>query len=140
MRGMCYSFCVEFSARIIKGSGRGKGMGTPTLNLNLGDVPGDLEEGIYACKAIVDDRSYDAVMHYGPRPVHKDTNSCEVHLLSSHSLPPTAYSLTVTTIAYIRPVLNFPSEAALIAQIADDIEKSRGILDAYDASSEKADS
>lgn len=118
-------------------------MGTPTLNLDLGDVPTDLKEGIYACKVSLDDKTYNAAMHYGPRPVHKDTPSCEVHILDTMIKPLTQTptpTLTVTVIAYLRPVLDFPTEAALIAQIADDIAKARGILETYVASSEKADS
>lgn len=130
---------MQFSAHIVQGSGRGKGMGTPTLNLNLLDVPSDLKEGIYACMVIIDDATYQAAMHYGPRPVHKDSRSCEVHLLDE-TISDAPDTITVHVIEFLRPVLDFPTEAALIAQIADDIEKSRGILDAYDAPSKKAHS
>lgn len=116
-------------------------MGTPTLNLDLADVPEEMKEGIYVCKVRLDDQSYNAAMHYGPRPVHKDTRSCEVHILDAVIEPqPEPKPLIVDVIAYLRPVLNFPSEAALIAQIGDDIEKSRGILEAYDQRSEEAHS
>lgn len=114
-------------------------MGTPTLNLNLLDVPSDLKEGIYACMVIIDDATYEAAMHYGPRPVHKDTRSCEVHLLDE-TISDTPGMITVDIVECLRPVLDFPSEAALIAQIGDDIAKARGILETYVASPEKADS
>jgi riboflavin kinase/FMN adenylyltransferase len=118
-----------FNARVIPGSHRGHGMGTPTLNLNLNDVPSDVEDGIYACTVTIDDTVMNAVMHKGPRPVHKDTPSCEVHVLDT-VIHPTPETIDVTVIQYIRPVLDFPLEAALIAQIADDIEKARAILEA----------
>ncbi len=126
----------HFTANIVTGSGRGKGMGTPTLNLDLADVPKEMEEGIYVCKVRLNDQSYNAAMHYGPRPVHKDTRSCEVHILDT-VIEPEPEPLTVDVITYLRPVLDFPSEAALIAQIGDDIEKTRGILEAYDQRSEE---
>jgi len=130
---------MRFSASVITGSGRGKGMGTPTLNLDLADIPGDLKEGIYACKVIINDAIYDAAMHYGPRPVHKDTASCEVHLLDE-TMSDAPAMIAVEIAAYLRPVQDFPSEAALIAQINDDIAKARGILETYVAPSEKTDS
>lgn len=114
-------------------------MGTPTLNLELHDIPDDLKEGIYACTVIIDNQIYNAAMHYGPRPVHQDTPSCEVHLLDE-TISDTPGMITVNIVEYLRPVLDFPSEAALIAQIGDDIAKARGILEAYVASPEKADS
>lgn len=112
-------------------------MQTPTLNLNLSDVPSEMKEGIYVCRVIINNQTFNAAMHYGPRPVHKDTTSCEVHILDE-VIAEAPDTLTVDVIAYLRPVLNFPSEAALIAQIGDDIEKSRGILEAYDQRSEEA--
>jgi riboflavin kinase/FMN adenylyltransferase len=129
-----------FTARIVPGSHRGKGMGTPTLNLDLANVPEYVMDGIYVCRVMIDGESLDAVMHKGPRPVHKDTPSCEVHVLDRMiETPPEAVQVEV--IDYLRPVLDFPSEAALIAQIADDIANARGILQTYgDASSETADS
>lgn len=130
---------MQFFAHVIQGSGRGKGMGTPTLNVDLGDVPSDLEEGIYACKVMVDDGIWNGAMHYGPRPVHKDTKSCEVHILDEELLE-APESIDVEVVGYLRPVLDFASEEALIAQIADDIEKARGMLSAYDSSSEEAHS
>ncbi len=114
-------------------------MGTPTLNLTLSDVPDNLKEGIYVCKAIIGDQTYNAAMHYGPRPVHKDSTSCEVHILDE-VIAEAPKTLTVDVIEYLRPVLDFPTEAALIAQIHDDIQKSRGILAAYDKQSKKAGS
>ena len=105
-------------------------MGTPTLNLNLDDVPIDMQEGIYACFVIVDNKKLNAAMHYGPRPVHKDSRSCEVHALDT-LIQNTPETVTVEVIEYLRPVADFPSEDALKLQIADDIKRARGILSAY---------
>lgn len=114
-------------------------MQTPTLNLELKDVPPAMKEGIYVCRVTIGSTKFNAAMHYGPRPVHKDTTSCEVHILDE-VIAEAPETLTVDVIEYLRPVLDFPSEAALIAQISNDIEKSRGILRAYDERSETADS
>jgi riboflavin kinase/FMN adenylyltransferase len=118
----------RFTARVIHGSGRGKGMGTPTLNLQMQDVPPGFPEGIYACRARLDGGvALDAAMHYGPRPVHKDIPSCEVHLLDRNVLEPPE-SVEVEVVEYLREVRDFASEDELRAQIAKDIENTRSIL------------
>ena len=92
-----------------------------------------MNEGIYACRAQLhfkDDRTegpFDAVMHFGPRPVFKDTKSCEVHLLD-HVIPSPPLSVTVTVLDYIRDVRDFPSVEALKEEIARDIEKAKDIF------------
>ncbi len=114
---------LTFTARVISGAGRGKRLGTPTMNMNLADVPHDLAEGIYVCRT--DGES--AVMHYGPRPVFRDTTSCEVHLLD-RVLERAPDTIIVEVIHKLRDVRDFPSPEALMAQIADDIAQARGIL------------
>jgi riboflavin kinase / FMN adenylyltransferase len=118
---------TRFTAGVVSGSGRGKNLGTPTLNLNLADVPSSLQEGIYACFATIDGMREQAAMHYGPRPVFKDTTSCEVHLLD-RTLTSAPASVTVEIIERLRDVQDFPSPAALMDQIARDIERTRAIL------------
>lgn len=118
----------HFSARTQTGAGRGKDIGTPTINMNLNDVPADMPEGIYAAWAHVDGRWVEGALHYGPRPVFKDTRSCEIYLLNVtvESLPE---RIEIATVAHLRPVMDFPSVAELQAQIADDVVKTRLLLD-----------
>ena len=120
---------LSFTAKSITGSGRGKGLGTATINLSLDQIPAELKEGIYAVFAIIDDTTYKASMHYGPRPVFKDSIACEVHLLD-HVLESAPTTLTVNIQQYLRPVLNFESVEALKEQIAKDNGQARAILDA----------
>jgi riboflavin kinase / FMN adenylyltransferase len=129
-QGKRYSGLVilaTFTARVVLGAGRGKGLGTPTMNLDLAAVPQDLQEGIYACYATVEGKRELAAMHYGPRPVFKDTTSCEVHLLD-RIVVHAPETLTVQVIAYLREVRDFPSTDALMAQIHRDIQDARAIL------------
>jgi riboflavin kinase/FMN adenylyltransferase len=118
---------LSFTAPLIKGSGRGKSLGVATMNLDLKDVPKDLSEGIYACFALSDGKRYKAAMHYGPRPVFKDTPSCEVHLIDE-MIKTAPKDVTVIVIERLRDIADFPSKEALMAQIADDIARARGIL------------
>jgi riboflavin kinase/FMN adenylyltransferase len=93
----------------------------------MSDVPAAMKEGVYACYVTFDEKEFPATLHYGPRPVFKDTPSCEAHLLDEVvDTPPT--SVTVETIEWLRSVENFPSVDALKEQIAIDIQRARGIL------------
>ena len=118
---------LSFTARVVTGAGRGKLIGTPTINLDTLDVPPEMDEGIYACRAIIDNKNENAVLHYGPRPVFKDTSSCEVHLLD-RTLEKTPEMLTVEVIQFLRDVRDFPSVDALKKQIGKDIDEVRAIL------------
>lgn len=120
---------LRFTAWVISGSSRGRTLGVPTLNLDLGDVPKELAEGIFACRAIVDGKTYPASMHNGPRPTFGDIPSCEVHLIDQTiSLPPV--SIDVEVVKFLREVSLFPSAEALSAQMREDIRNARDILSA----------
>lgn len=138
---------MRFSANIVTGSGRGKRLGSPTINLNLAEVPEELEEGVYACYAFVNherktnnERRYPAVLHYGPRPTFDGSRSCEVHLIEkfpisnsqfpskSQAPSPKPQTVTVEVVERLRDVEKFESESALKAQIAEDIAQAKTIL------------
>lgn len=120
----------RFSAHVISGSGRGKLIGTPTINIDLSDVPHNVEEGIYAGWAKLDDSWQMAAIHYGPRPVFKDTLSFELYLLDIMvSNPPK--TLEITLIERLREVRDFPKKDDLMLQISTDVEKTRAILSAH---------
>lgn len=118
---------ISFTSHPISGSGRGKGLGTPTINLSLENIPKDLKEGIYAVIAILDDHRYKATMHYGPRPVFNEDESCEIHLLDQ-TVEKVPENVSVEVIEYFRPVQNFPSVEDLKTQIAKDNDRARAIL------------
>ena len=116
-----------FTAHVVSGRGRGRDIGAPTINLELGDVPPSLEEGIYACVVDIGGVGREAAMHFGPRPVFQDTKTCEVHVIDGApvDVPP---ELLVEVIACLRDVRDFPSTEALMEQIAQDIADARAIL------------
>jgi len=120
-----------FTAHVIPGAGRGKKLGSPTLNLNLDEVPAELEHGIYAAFAEIRNLKSEirnlAVLHYGPRPVFHDNIACEVHVLDTNlSQAPT--SVSVEIVQKIRDVQDFDSEEDLRTKIAEDIAQARDIL------------
>lgn len=118
---------LSFDAHIITGSGRGKGLGSPTMNLDTHEVPAELAEGVHAVFAHIDGTQYDAVMHYGPRPVFADSLSCEVHLLDT-TLTQAPEHLTVDVVGKLRDVFHFASPDDLKMQIALDIANAKKLL------------
>jgi riboflavin kinase/FMN adenylyltransferase len=115
------------AAKTVSGRGRGKGLGIPTINIDLSAIPADLPHGIYACRITLSGTTYKGAMHYGPRPVFKDTPTFEVHILDAtvDSVPDTA---DIEIVGFIRPVLDFPSPEALVKRIGQDIDEARGML------------
>lgn len=120
---------LRFQARVIPGSGRGRTLRVPTLNLDLRDIPKDLQEGIFACRTFIDGMQYGASAHYGPRPTFDDSPSCEVHLIDA-SLSSTPERVEVEIVAFLRGIFKFDSSEALTAQMLEDIRKARDILTA----------
>ncbi len=104
-------------------------MGIPTLNIALTSAPKTLAHGIYACLISFGGKTYQGAMHFGPRPVFKDTDALEVHVLDSIiDQPPVSVDLDI--IGKIREVKDFPNAEALKEAIAQDIAAARAMLDA----------
>lgn len=118
---------VISKAKVIRGRGRGKDIGFPTINIDLASIPTALAHGIYACRMRLGGTSYNGAIHYGPRPVFKDTVTFEVHIIgeSVHTVPNTA---DITVVGFIRNIADFESTEALVKQIKKDIEEARGML------------
>ena len=130
-----------FIGRVIKGSGKGSAQGVPTLNLDLADIPADLEEGIYAARVVIEGKSFDAAVHYGERPVHGLGKSFEAHLLTEKHQPSPAglrstgqalstkhQTVTVEVVKRLREVRDFETEEELKDQIERDIQEVKKIL------------
>ncbi|HRH93886.1 MAG TPA: riboflavin kinase, partial [Candidatus Peribacteria bacterium] len=118
---------IVFSARTVHGSGRGRGLKVPTINMDLTDVPEGFTHGVYVCRVSIGGKQYDGALHFGPRPVFKDSESLEVHILDA-VLSDVPERIEVHVLARIRDVKDFPGKDALLDAIADDIRITRGIL------------
>lgn len=101
------------------------------MNLSLPDIPADLTHGIYACFVSIDGQWVPAALHYGPRPVFRDTPSCEVHLLD-RIIDHAPERLTIAVIEYVRSIEDFPSVTALQEQMERDCTEIRAILASHD--------
>jgi riboflavin kinase/FMN adenylyltransferase len=111
----------------VKGVQRGRAIGIPTINIDP-TAAKDLMHGVYACRVELQGKTARGVMHFGPRPVFKDSLSCEIHLLERETerVPRT---INLTVVAWIRPVMNLPSPEALVERIREDIRSARAILE-----------
>ena len=115
------------SGEVIHGEKRGRELGFPTANIKLDPACG-LKHGIYAVRVAIDDVRYDGVASFGVRPMFDDgAPLLEVFLFDFDGDLYGKY-LSVELIRYIRPEAKFPSQDALIAQIAADAAKAREIL------------
>lgn len=118
---------MQFTARVVIGSGRGTSLSVPTINVDLVDVPADLKEGIYAARVSIDGQTYPVAMHYGPRPVFNDSPSCELHCIDA-TISTKVNTVDVEVLERIRDVQNFASPEELTAQMHNDIARIRDIL------------
>ncbi|NOS66760.1 MAG: hypothetical protein HOO67_00085 [Candidatus Peribacteraceae bacterium] len=112
---------------MISGSGRGRTLRVPTLNLDLRDVPHDLQDGVFACRAIIDGKTFPSSMHKGSRPTFGDTPSCEVHIIDEVIATPPE-TLKVEVVQFLRGILKFPSAEALSGQMLEDNRMASDIL------------
>lgn len=118
-----------FNAHVVQGSGKGSAQGFPTLNLDLTDIPADIDEGIYAGRVIVEGKEFAAAIHYGPRLVHGLGTSFEAHLLEVFGISYQVLGMvTVELVERLRDVRNFESQQELKKQIERDIDKTKEIL------------
>ena len=114
-------------AKVVSGAGRGRAIGIPTLNVELSSAPKNLEHGVFACRIDFDGKEHTGAMHFGPRPVFRDTDSLEVHVLDTNiAVRPDRVNIAV--IAKIRDIANFENVDALKTAIAEDISAVRAIL------------
>lgn len=105
----------------------GRTLGFPTANLTLGDLI-EPRRAVYAVRAAVDGRKYDAVANFGRKPTVGDVAPLlEVHLFD-FSGDLYGARIGVEFIAFLRDERKFDGLEALKAQIAADCIEARGKL------------
>ncbi len=120
---------VSLWGKVKRGDGRGKSLGFPTVNIYpRGVVLPPL--GVYAVRIIIGNRKFFGMANVGYCPSFKNKNqqlAVEVHIFDFHK---NLYGqeIIVEFVYPIRPSKRFASKAALIEQLREDEERSRGIL------------
>ena len=118
---------------VVRGAGRGAQLGYPTANVEQIDtlLPG---EGIYAARSYADGAWHPAAMSLGPNPTFNEGElKVEAHLIafqgSLYGQP-----IAVDFLARLRDIMRFASVDALVAQMAQDVARTREIAAEFDAS------
>ena len=119
-----------FSLRgcVVSGAGRGVALGFPTANLEINQGQAVPVDGVYATRAYVNERTYQAMAYIGKNPTFGGSKrGLEVHLLDYHG-DLRGRELRVDMVGRLRGEKRFNSTEELKRQIAEDVEKGRAIL------------
>jgi riboflavin kinase/FMN adenylyltransferase len=116
--------------KVIHGDGRGKRIGVPTANLDTDNEKLIPAAGVYACRALINQRAMPAAVNVGTRPTFTTTDPfshVEAHVLDFSG---DLYSKTIALefIARLRGEERFDSVEDLIIQIRADIAQTREII------------
>lgn len=118
---------IKILGTVITGSGRGRTLGTPTINIDPACAGQELQSGVYASFVTIEGKRLMGALHYGLRPVFKDSLSLEVHVLD-RVITAVPASVEIDVIGRIRDVQNFASKEELMDRIQEDITVVRGML------------
>lgn len=115
------------SGEVVHGEKRGRELGFPTANLRL-DPSCQLRHAIYAVRAHVGGRRYDAVASYGRRPQFDNGAPLLEVFLFDFSGELYGQEMTVEFAGFIRDEAKFDGVDALVAQMNRDSEQARAVL------------
>lgn len=119
------------SGTVVSGRQLGRTIGIPTANLTVPEGVMELRHGVYACKAMVDGKSYAAVTNVGNRPtVNGHHVTVEAWLLDFVG---DLYGKTLTLwfYAFLRPEQKFASLGDLQTEIQKNGEQVRNFFEKY---------
>lgn len=122
-----WQYCL--SGTVVPGDGRGRTIGVPTANLNFWEEQVIPARGVYACRAAVEDSIYLAAVNIGVRPTFagSDHAHVEAHFLDT-DLDLYGKTVRLTFFERLRGEKKFPDIPTLVAQITQDIEQTRRLL------------
>lgn len=115
---------------VVHGKGRGRGLGIPTANL---EVPGDAalpSRGVYACRALTAAGRSAAAVNIGVAPTFtasepRATLRLEAFLLDHDGSDLYGQTMRLEFLQRLRDERRFESPEALVAQVTEDIERTR---------------
>ncbi len=118
------------NGQVVAGDGRGRTIGIPTANIAIPPEKAAPANGVYACQAVVNGTTYQAVTNIGVRPTFSGSEPgvhVEAHLLDFSG---DLYGQTVSLgfVERLRDEMKFPGVEALVAQIHADIARARSVL------------
>lgn len=124
----------SFSGLVVGGHKRGRALGFPTANVALqagAETPAD---GVYACWVHFPPAAvrFGATLSVGRNPTFDDVPDRRIEVFV-HDLDADLYgaSITVSIVERLRDMVRFDSVDALIAHTAQDVARSRALLNAH---------
>ena len=126
--GMLLGRSHDVEGLVERGAGRGRRLGFATANLRPEGLLPAL--GVYAARARLGGRTFDAVCNVGVKPTVEESGpvGLEAHLLGHDGSDLYGERVRVEFVARIRPERRFPSLDALRAQIGADVETAGDLL------------
>jgi riboflavin kinase/FMN adenylyltransferase len=115
------------SGKIVGGAKIGSGLGYPTANVAMPKGT-SLGHGIYAVRATVDGRTFDAAAYLGTRPTFDDGMPVLEVFLFDFDGDIYGKEMHVDFIEFIRGDRKFHSSEALVAQMNEDVAKVKAVL------------
>ncbi len=118
----------SFQGEVIHGEQRGRLLGFPTANLAIDNRYAMPPNGVYAARAVVEGKVYNALANIGNNPTFADcSHRLEVNL---RNFAGDLYGkqLEVVFLAKLRDEQKFPSVESLIEQMRHDAEKAKEIF------------
>jgi len=115
------------SGEVIHGEKRGRELGFPTANIRL-DPPCKLKHAIYAVRAHVGWKVYEAVASYGSRPQFDDGAPLLETFIFDFSEDIYGQDVTIEFVGFIRDEAKFESLDALVARMNRDSDEARALL------------
>jgi riboflavin kinase/FMN adenylyltransferase len=115
---------------VVKGDGRGKTIGIPTANLSIWVEKTIPKAGVYACEAIMDGKSWGAVVNIGYRPTFESlpvAARVEAHILDFNQ-EVYGREIQLVFIDRLRDEQRFESIQSLVDQIHTDIQNAKMLL------------
>ena len=110
---------------VVPGQQLGRKLGIPTANLRLPEGLAVPKFGVYACRAVVEGKSYAAVTNIGTRPTVEGTGITVEPWILDYEGDLYGREITLEFHKFLRPEMKFPDLAALQQEIRKNAAETR---------------
>lgn len=117
------------SGQVIHGHRLGRRLGIPTANLRLADGLAVPKFGVYACRALVEGKTYPAVTNIGTRPTVDGQDITVEPWILDYAGDLYGQKIILELYQFLRPEQKFPSLEALQEEIHRNAEQTRALME-----------
>lgn len=116
------------TGKVVPGHQLGRKLGVPTANLRLPQELAVPKFGVYACRTVIDGRTFPAVANIGTRPTVEGHGITVEPWILDYEGDLYGREITLEFYRFLRPERKFPTLEALQAQIRADAEETKQFL------------